>query len=238
MDHNRNKNTISLKNKEADFFVKSYKLKTDGTDIEVIYKDKKLSFSYPLVGKFNIYNVMASISCAHAFGLSFNEIDKRLKTFPKVPGRLQQVQGFKFSVFIDFAHTPDALNQVLTTLKEINFNRIILVFGCGGDRDQDKRALMGSVASKYADFTFITSDNPRSEDPLKIIEMISSGMDKEHQKKIVIDRKEAIDQALHIAQKRDCVLIAGKGHENTQIFHNKTIEFSDLNEVSKWLNHH
>ncbi len=228
--------TVSLENPNAHFFVKSYQLFCDHTEIVLSYQNKLLNFSYPLVGKFNIYNVVEAISCAYHAGLSFSEIEKRLKNFKSVPGRLQIVPSKKYSVFVDFAHTEDALYQVLMTLKQINNPKIILVFGCGGDRDQDKRSKMGQVASKLADYTIITSDNPRSEDPAEIARMIQSGMLKDHSHEVILDRKEAIKKAIELASSNECVLIAGKGHESYQIFQNKTIEFNDFDVALKLLN--
>ena len=220
--------TVSLNDPSATFYVSKYQLHKNMTEIEFMAFGKKYSWAYPLIGKFNIYNVLEAISCAYSYGISMQEMEKKLKNFPGVPGRLQLVAGKEFPVFIDFAHTEDALKQVLRTIKELNFKRIILVFGCGGDRDKDKRSKMGKVASLYADHTILTTDNPRSEDPQHIIDMIIEGMKKSDSKEIIIDRKAAIEKAIFLAKENDCVIITGKGHENYQIFHNRTIEFSDF----------
>jgi UDP-N-acetylmuramoyl-L-alanyl-D-glutamate--2,6-diaminopimelate ligase len=228
--------TVSLKDQKADFFVSSYQLLKDKTKICLHHEGHQYKLSYPLVGVFNIYNVVEAISCAIDAKMTMEEIEKKLKLFTHVPGRLQRLNGFDFSVFVDFAHTEDALKQILMTLKQMEFERIILVFGCGGDRDKEKRALMGKVASDLADLTILTNDNPRSEEPAKIIEMIESGMKKDAKKHVILDRKEAIFFALQTATKKDCVLIAGKGHENFQIFQNKTVEFNDAEIALSFLN--
>lgn len=225
--------TVSLIDRSATFFCESYEFYPHQTDIVIRYSEKKYQFSYPLIGKFNIYNVMEAISCALHAGVSFSDIEKRLKTFTQVPGRLQLVKGADFPIYIDFAHTEDSLKQVLQTLRELKIEKIILVFGCGGDRDQDKRSKMGKIAAQYADYTIITTDNPRNEDPLQIAKMIEEGMLGCCNKETILDRKEAIAKALSIATAKDCVLIAGKGHEGYQVFQNKTIEFSDIEEVKK-----
>jgi len=223
--------TVSLTDPSATFYVSAYELCQDHTKITLQAFGKKYSLSYPLIGKFNIYNVVEAISCAYHAGISMNEIEKKLKNLPGVPGRMQMIKKGNFPVFIDFAHTEDALLQVLMTLKSLQFKKIILVFGCGGDRDQDKRAKMGKVASQHADYSIITSDNPRSENPESITEMIVSGMVNEHKKIVILDRKEAIFKAISLAKENECVVITGKGHENYQIFNNKTIEFSDFETV-------
>lgn len=226
---------VSLNDPKADFFVSSYQLMPEKTLIEFHHLGKSYTLESPLIGLFNIYNVMLAVSVARAKGMTFAQIDKRLKLFPQVPGRMQRLEGFDMSVYIDYAHTEDALEKVLKTLKAMSFSKIILVFGCGGDRDQAKRKKMGQVAALYADKTILTSDNPRHEDPQAIIDMIASGMahaDMERQ----VDRKEAIFRALSMAKPADCVLIAGKGHENYQIFQNKTVEFNDAEIALSFLN--
>lgn len=228
--------TISLKNPEATFYVSSYKLFADHTEISLKAFGKTYDISFPLIGVFNIYNVLCAISVAHHAGLTFSEIEKKLKTFSLVPGRLQLVKGAKFPIYIDFAHTEDAMYQILTTLKQLNFRKIFLVFGCGGDRDQDKRPKIGKVAATLADHCIITSDNPRSEDPKMIAEMIMSGMPSISSLEVILDRKEAIKKAIMLAQENDCVVITGKGHEAYQIFQNKTVEFSDYDTVLSLIN--
>jgi UDP-N-acetylmuramoyl-L-alanyl-D-glutamate--2,6-diaminopimelate ligase len=188
-----------------------------------------LDIESPLVGRYNVYNILAAISAALVEGIDPADIREALKTVAAIPGRLEGVDcGQNFSVYIDYAHTADALKQVLSNLKELKKGRTILVFGCGGDRDKAKRSLMGETACCLSDFVFITSDNPRSEDPGEIITDIIQGIDKEiNNYKVVLDRQQAIFEALSFAQKYDTVVIAGKGHESRQIFSDKTIYFND-----------
>src|SRR5699024_4900973 len=143
-------------------------------------------------------------------------------------GRMEVVyEGQDYLVLVDYAHTPDSLENVLKTIKEFSIGRVITVFGCGGDRDKSKRPLMGNIASNYSDFVVVTSDNPRSEDPIKIMNDIEKGMKKSSEYKILADREVAIGLAIQMASKHDVVLIAGKGHETYQILHDKTIQFND-----------
>jgi UDP-N-acetylmuramyl-tripeptide synthetase len=153
-----------------------------------------------------------------------------------IPGRFQPVPVLSpFGVIVDYAHTPDGLENILRTGRDITRNRLLLVFGCGGDRDRTKRPIMGAIASRMADFTIITSDNPRSEDPLRIIDEIEAGFksaNPQAQYMVEEDRALAIRKIIELAQKDDLILIVGKGHENYQIFADQTIPFDDL-EVAK-----
>jgi UDP-N-acetylmuramoyl-L-alanyl-D-glutamate--2,6-diaminopimelate ligase len=183
----------------------------------------------------NIYNILAAACVCLQEGLNLETIKNGIEHFTSVPGRLESVHLEQdFSIFIDFAHTQDALENVLTSLRQTSNARIILVFGCGGDRDKSKRRLMGQVASRLADFSIVTSDNPRSEDPQCIIDQIVEGF---HNKNfmVVVNRKEAIEQAIKIARTGDIVLIAGKGHETSQIFADYRIEFNEREIIEKCL---
>ena len=152
-----------------------------------------------------------------------------------VPGRLERVGSDRgFSVFVDYAHTEDALKNVLSALKQIQHKRIIVVFGCGGERDRTKRPKMGNVVSQMADFAIITNDNPRSEEPQQIIENIKSGIAKDNFC-VILDRLEAIRKSLSLAKEGDIVLVAGKGHEDYQIIKDKTTHFDDREVVRKCL---
>jgi UDP-N-acetylmuramoyl-L-alanyl-D-glutamate--2,6-diaminopimelate ligase len=168
-------------------------------------------------------------------GLNISRVRDAVAGFKYVPGRLEGVEtGRGFSVFVDYAHTEDALNNILRSLREVSQERIIVVFGCGGDRDKTKRPKMGRVATELADFAVITSDNPRSEEPLDIIRDIEAGIIKDNYC-IVPERATAIKKALSLAKNGDIVLIAGKGHENYQVFKNKTVHFDDREAVSACL---
>lgn len=159
-------------------------------------------------------------------------IDKAVQTFYSVPGRFELVEaGQDFAVVVDYSHTPDSLEKALTTARAMKPNRIITVFGCGGDRDRTKRPIMGGIAAQYADIPIVTSDNPRSEDPEFIVSEVEGGVRaalKEGQRhEVIVDRRQAIYKAIEIAEPGDIVLIAGKGHETYQILKDGTIHFDD-----------
>jgi UDP-N-acetylmuramoyl-L-alanyl-D-glutamate--2,6-diaminopimelate ligase len=182
----------------------------------------------PLIGKFNVMNALAALAASYAMGVDLRSAVLALATAPSVPGRLEAVPGRRaFKVFVDYAHTDDALRNVLQTLRALQPRRIITVFGCGGDRDRAKRPLMGAAAAELSDFSIVTSDNPRSENPESIIHEIVSGM-RGGAMEVVVDRKEAICRAVQRAEDHDIVLIAGKGHETTQVTGSRVEPFSDL----------
>jgi UDP-N-acetylmuramoyl-L-alanyl-D-glutamate--2,6-diaminopimelate ligase len=183
-----------------------------------------------MLGRFNAENLLATLAVLMASGIELAQARAGLAALPPVPGRLQQLGGgAQPLVVVDYAHTPDALEKALLALREVirpvAGARLILVFGCGGDRDRGKRPLMGEVASRLADFTYVTSDNPRSEDPRKIIGDIMAGMGAEH--RVVEDRAGAICEAIGAARPGDVVLIAGKGHEAYQEVGGARLPFSD-----------
>src|SRR5207237_4208732 len=171
---------------------------------------------------------MAALAAASSMGISLRDAILSLGRSPQVPGRLEAVPVKRqFQTFVDYAHTPDALLNVLKTLRELAPNKLIVVFGAGGDRDREKRPLMGRVADQNADYSIITSDNPRKEDPLAIIEEVKKGF-RSANFETVPERAEAIARAIALAQPHDVVLIAGKGHESYQEFADHTVPFDDL----------
>lgn len=181
----------------------------------------------PLIGVFNVANLLASMTAALEAGMSFEAVTQAADTLRPVPGRMEPLRRpGKPLVVVDYAHTPDALAKALLTLREQCAGRLIVVFGCGGDRDRGKRPLMAEAASRHSDFAVITSDNPRSEDPAEIIADIRTGMSGDYECRE--DRREAISLALAEAGSEDCVLIAGKGHEATQQIGSRTLAFSDI----------
>ena len=188
-----------------------------------------------LVGEFNVYNTLAALISVFAVGISLDDAIAALKLFSGVPGRFQSVDGGqKFRVIVDYAHSPDSLENVLKTAKDIaQDGRIITVFGCGGDRDRGKRAIMGKISADLSDYTIITSDNPRTEDPDQITRQIVSGIRDEYKNfyTVIQDRKTAIQKAIEMAEDKDIVIIAGKGHEKYQIFKDETIHFDDVEEA-------
>jgi UDP-N-acetylmuramoyl-L-alanyl-D-glutamate--2,6-diaminopimelate ligase len=202
---------------------------TDHTEVELDVRGQRVSFAYPLVGRFNVENVMCAYGIGMALGISQNIIVDALSQAPQVPGRLERVKANDggVSVFVDYAHTPDALEKAIASIKALCKARTIVVFGCGGDRDSTKRSIMGRTALD-ADFAVVTSDNPRTEKPEAIIEDIVSGMGEGAGRyEVVPDRREAIARAIELAEPGDSILIAGKGHEDYQIVGDKVLSFDD-----------
>jgi UDP-N-acetylmuramoyl-L-alanyl-D-glutamate--2,6-diaminopimelate ligase len=209
-----------------------------GSSFKVEFQGQKVSFELPLMGRFNVYNALAATGVALEAGLTLGEISERLSQFKAVPGRLEQVvNGLGIGVFVDYAHTGEALKNVLSTLREMKPKRLLCVFGCGGDRDPARRFEMGAAASELADFSIVTSDNPRSEDPSLICSAIVKGFSHLEKASVILDRKEAIRQVLSMAEEGDIVLIAGKGHEKVQIFSHQTLAFDDVEEARVCLRH-
>jgi len=172
---------------------------------------------------------LAAVGVAGVLGMPFDRILQGLEHMPQVPGRLELVSGERtgYRVFVDYAHTDDALINALQTLREITTGRLLVIFGCGGNRDRTKRPLMGMVASRLADYSILTSDNPRKENPHAIIEEVRAGFAPGSLMEVVEDRARAIARGFELARPGDSVLIAGKGHESTQEFENTIVPFDD-----------
>ncbi len=223
---------------EADVVASGIKLGISQTEFQVKAGQVCLDLKARLVGRHNVYNILACIAWAIEEGLEPQVIKSAIEKFSFVPGRLERIDSAAdFSVFVDYAHTPDALNNVISFLRQISSGRIIVVFGCGGERDKSKRPKMGRVVTELADYAIITNDNPRSENPEEIINAIRSGISKNNYR-VIPDRREAIRQALSIAGSGDVVLIAGKGHEDYQILKNKTVPFDDRQVTRECLTAH
>lgn len=205
-------------------------LNADGSRFVVEAPERKFAIRLPLIGRHNIYNALAAIGACLTLKIDVVKIQAALNALPPVSGRLEMVSaGQPFGVFVDYAHTDDALKNVLTTLREITKGRVLLAFGCGGNRDSGKRAKMGRIAAELADYTLITSDNPRKEDPAKIAAQVEEGYKalRPDAYEIEIDRARAIQQIISRAQPGDSVLIAGKGHETYQEFEDTVVPFDD-----------
>ncbi|HEY5036062.1 MAG TPA: UDP-N-acetylmuramoyl-L-alanyl-D-glutamate--2,6-diaminopimelate ligase, partial [Chthoniobacterales bacterium] len=212
----------------ADFRASNYRTEFGGTSFQLDARSRSYLVRLPLIGRFNVANALAALAAANSLGVNLRDAVLSLSKAPQVPGRLEAVPAKRqFQTFVDYAHTPDALFNVLKTLRELAPRKLIVVFGAGGDRDQQKRPLMGRVADQNADHSIITSDNPRKEDPLAIIEQIKKGF-RGSSYEAVPDRTEAIARAIALAQPRDIVLIAGKGHEAYQEFADHTVPFDDV----------
>src|SRR5438105_12392629 len=222
----------------ADFRASNYRVEFNGTSYQLDARGKSYLVRVPLIGRFNVANSVAALAAANGLGVDLRAAVLSLAKSPQVPGRLELVPAKRqFQVFVDYAHTPDALANVLKTLRELQPQRLITVFGCGGDRDRQKRPLMAAMADRFADYSIITSDNPRKEDPGAIVAEIEKGFHSNRYETIV-DRAEAIDRAIALARPRDIVLIAGKGHENYQEFADYTIPFDDIQIARRAIEDH
>ncbi len=202
----------------------------EGSRMEVQMPGAQFSCCLPLIGRHNIYNALAAIGAGAALRIPPVDMASALGSMPPVPGRLEKVSaGQSFDVFVDYAHTDDALQNVLTTLREITGGRLLLAFGCGGSRETGKRPKMGKVAAALADFTLITSDNPRRESPASIAAQIEEGFGSVRKAgyQVELDRRKAIEKIIRLARPGDSVLIAGKGHETYQEFEDTVVPFDD-----------
>ncbi|HYL63742.1 MAG TPA: UDP-N-acetylmuramoyl-L-alanyl-D-glutamate--2,6-diaminopimelate ligase [Candidatus Methylomirabilis sp.] len=223
---------------DADITTKKFQLSFDGLTFSVQTPNGKVEIASPLVGRINVYNILAVIGATQALGLSNEVIEAGIRNLQNVSGRFQRIDlGQPFFVVVDYAHTDDALENLIRTARELNpKGRIISLFGCGGLKDRTKRPVMGEVTGRLSDLTILSSDNPRTEDPLKIISDIIVGLQKTAGKYLIEpDREKAIEMAVDEARAGDIVLLAGKGHENYQILADRTLEFDDRDMVRKAL---
>jgi UDP-N-acetylmuramoyl-L-alanyl-D-glutamate--2,6-diaminopimelate ligase len=214
----------------ADLSASEVSLSLGGTRFRARTPVGDLLVESPLLGRFNVENLLAALGASLALGLPSAAVLRGLQSVTGVPGRLERVTaGQDFTVIVDYAHTDDALKNLLETVRELNPRRVITVFGCGGDRDRSKRPLMGAVASRLSEAVVVTSDNPRSEPPESIIEEILRGMNggRKAERHVVVDRRDAIAKAFEIAVPGDAVVIAGKGHETYQVLRDRTVPFDD-----------
>ena len=213
-------------------------LSEKGIKLVVKYPAGKMRLSSPLLGRPNLYNILAAVATSLVLKVSEAKIAAGIASLQGIPGRFEKIpNSFGMHIFVDYAHNDDALRKLLETAKELAEKKIILVFGAGGDRDKSKRPRMGEVAGRLAGHAIITSDNPRSEDPLAIIAEIERGIKKtgNEQYEVIPDRKEAIVRALSMGQRGDYILVAGKGHEDYQIIQDRVIHFSDAEVIREWL---
>ncbi len=221
--------TYGFTSKDADFRITDVELGWEGSRFCLKRGDDTLVIETPLIGIFNVMNAAAAAACGMVLGLKHENIIAGLARPEPVPGRMELVApDHPIQVIVDYAHTPDALRKVIETLRELCRGRLVVVFGCGGDRDRGKRPLMGQFAEELADMVIVTSDNPRSEDPKRIVDDILAGMGNPDKVTVIENREEAIRYAIEKeARPGDTVLIAGKGHESEQIIGNERIHFDD-----------
>ncbi len=229
----------SIKSSDADVYPVEYSLKRDGIRAVVESPQGRVRIRSSLVGEHNLQNILAALSVAEALGISTEAIEEGIATLKGVPGRLEAVSTTDdIYAYVDYAHTPDALERVCRVLRNFTEGRLITVFGCGGNRDRAKRPLMAKAVAEYSHVAIVTSDNPRDEDPMKIIEDIEVGLrgiekckpedlPAERCYMVVPDRKEAIGLAVKIARPHDTILVAGKGHEDYQIIGGRRLHFDD-----------
>ena len=214
------KNPAVLRGSELD-------IRADGMEMQLGIGNEELGISSHITGLFNVYNVLGAVGAALAENISPEVIKRALENFKSVPGRFERIFSEKpFEIIVDYAHTPDGVKNVLETAAQIAVGKIITVFGCGGDRDNKKRPIMGAIAAKFSDVVIVTSDNPRTENPEKILDEIEVGIGNKNHERIA-DRRAAIFRAIELAGAGDIVLILGKGHEDYQILNTGKIHFDD-----------
>jgi UDP-N-acetylmuramoyl-L-alanyl-D-glutamate--2,6-diaminopimelate ligase len=219
---------------DADVSAQDIDFRADGTRFLLTWQQQQAPVDLPLLGDYNVQNALGAAAACLSLGYPLREVAQLLSTVPQVPGRLEKIHASSFTVLRDYAHTPDALERVLHTLREIVPGRIIAVFGAGGDRDKGKRPEMGQIAQRLADVAIVTSDNPRTESPDAIIDDIVAGM-KEGEYARIVNRRQAIAEALRSARAGDVVLLAGKGHETYQIVGSQKLEFDERAIVAEML---
>ena len=204
---------------DADLYARDIEITEDGVSFEMtLHKVNSVDVKLRMTGMFNVYNALAAASCAMVLGISAEDIKKGLESMASVPGRIEMLPtGTPYRVILDYAHSPDALENILRTVREFAKGRVIALFGCGGDRDQGKRPIMGEIGGRLADLCILTSDNPRSEDPMTILAAVEEGIKPTGKPYVIIEnRREAIRHALTIGREGDVIILAGKGHETYQ----------------------
>ncbi len=230
--------SYSVEDSQADFYTSDLTYQADGVTGTLHSPLGTVQLTSPLVGQFNLSNVLAAIAGVVQLGLDVGEVTGKLPQFMGVPGRMERVQIDEtqdISVIVDYAHTPDSLENLLKAARPFIQGKMICVFGCGGDRDRTKRPLMGQASAQLADVSVVTSDNPRTEDPQRILEDILTGIPETVEPMVISDRAEAIKTAILQAKPGDGVLIAGKGHEDYQILGTEKVHFDDREEARKAL---
>ena len=243
--------TYGLK-KEAQVRAEDIQLSRDGIRARLVLPTGEQQIRSSLIGEINLYNILAAVAVTYALKIDPTHIAQGVERLKGVPGRLEKVKNTRgLSLIVDYAHKPDALLKTLQTLRPLTTGRLITVFGCGGDRDKGKRHEMGRIAGDHSGLVFVTSDNPRSEDPLEIIEQIEAGLSRSELPKrkwparledlsqgyfIEVDRRQAIEKAITVATDEDLILIAGKGHEDYQIIGDERRNFDDRVEAARIAN--
>ena len=232
--------SYSITDKASDIYGEVLEYNNFGMKIKIVYENKEYRFNSKLVGNYNLSNILSCVGVLVKLGIEMNDIIEKIQKIESVPGRFQLIENDKrIRVVVDFAHTEDGLINVLQTLKEMTKNKVITIFGAGGDRDKAKRKKMGIAATKYSDYIIITSDNPRNENPIDIINEIESGLKEvnfpKEKYETIVDREQAIAIGIKLSQENDSVLIAGKGHEKYQIIGDEKLHFDDCEIANKYI---
>lgn len=224
-------------NKTCNYFIKKADITPAETKITFVHDDKTYNVTTNLTSKFNVYNYITSLAIVHEMGYSYKEIINITKDIKAPKGRCETHKVNKGYAVIDYAHTPDAVLKVVSAYNELKKGRVITIVGCGGDRDPIKRPIMGEIATRLSDYTILTSDNPRTEDPQKIMDDILKGVSTNNYE-VELDRKTAIKKGIEMLQPEDILLILGKGHEDYQIIGHTKIHLDDAEEVENWKKEH
>ncbi|MEM7726595.1 MAG: UDP-N-acetylmuramoyl-L-alanyl-D-glutamate--2,6-diaminopimelate ligase [Cyanobacteria bacterium P01_A01_bin.45] len=230
--------SYSTQNSSADLWMSELNYQPNGISGKLHTPRGEIDFNSPLVGQYNLENLLAAVGAVLQLGLDLNSVAKAITNFPGVPGRMERVQinpKQDISVIVDYAHTPDSLENLLKASRPFIKGNMICVFGCGGDRDRTKRPKMGKIAAELSDIAVVTSDNPRTEDPEKILEDVLQGIPDTINPKVICDRAQAIREAIIQAKPGDGILIAGKGHEDYQILGTEKIHFDDREHAEEAL---
>ena len=226
--------SYAIKNKNANFIAKNFNVSCDGIEYVLEHSSFKEKVYFKTPGVFAIYNTMAAFICCNILGFSPKDIANNIKNLPPIKGRSEIISSKNgFTIICDYAHSPDGLQNILNSVNSYKKKRLVTLFGCGGDRDKTKRPIMGEIAAKNSDFLIITSDNPRTEEPSKIIDDIIVGVRKTKTPYVkIVNRKKAIYYAVKNAKKDDIIVLAGKGHETYQVIGKEKINF-DEREIVK-----
>lgn len=228
------KNTKTIGMQASDYWIKEYTFNPVKTNILLEYHNQDYTIETNLTGKFNVYNYLTALAILHEYGFSIDEIILNTNKIYPPKGRCETYKVKDGYAVVDYAHTPDAVEKVIDAYKELAKGKIITLVGCGGDRDPLKRPIMGRIATEKSDWVIFTNDNPRTEDPEKIMKDIINGVEKTNYE-VILDRHEAIKKALNKINKEDIVLILGKGHEDYQILGHEKIHFDDSEEIKNYI---
>jgi len=232
IENSKEVETIGFNN--GDYHVLNYEINPAETRLEFEYKDKIYNVKTNLTSKFNVYNYLTALAMLHNLGFELHHILEVTKDIYAPMGRCETFRIGESFAIVDYAHTPDSVLKVIQAYRDVTKGRILTIVGCGGDRDPKKRPIMGNIASVYSDYVIYTSDNPRTENPNKIMDDILAGVEKDNYE-VILDRREAIKKGLDLLEKNDCLLILGKGHEDYQIIGREKIHLSDQEEINNYL---